>query len=83
MKQQDKEALLARILEVNAELEIRKALYAEYDELILKLVDAGIEHEIFRGLELEVVDNFATKNTGWTQAAVKRFALKVRKAGAG
>jgi hypothetical protein len=82
MKQADKEQLLARILEVNAELEIRKALYAEYDQLVMRLVDEGIMHETFRDLDIEVVDNFATKNTGWTQAAVKRYCVKVRKAGA-
>jgi hypothetical protein len=53
MKQADKEQLFARILEVNAELEIRKALYAEYDALVMRLVDEGIMHETFRDLDIE------------------------------
>lgn len=82
MNQDEKQGKLARLLAINAELEVRKLLYEEYDRLIMELVEDGFTHETFRELEIEIVDNFLdkdghVKNTGWTAAAVKRYCLKV------
>lgn len=71
--------LLHRVIEIQAELDARKLLYAEYDRLVLELHSLGWFHGFVSGLEIELVDNFASSNTGWTRSAVKRFELKMKK----
>lgn len=69
-----------RAIEILKELELRKALYAELDSLIMELKGAGFEsHDLGEGQTLRLVDKFAESNTGWTAAAVKRFDLVIEK----
>lgn len=69
---------LARILSINAELEQRKALYAELDALVLELQAAGFKSADLEGMRLELVDNFADgKNTVFRPAGVKRFEIDI------
>lgn len=78
-------ALVKRLLLVNTLLEERKLLYAEQDELIMKLKDQLTEVLIEpqdpeqKPFILALVDNFAESNVGWTQAAVKRWCMKIKK----
>lgn len=74
---QSVESKLNRILQIQAELDLRKALYEEFDRLVVELAKSGFAHAELNGLVLELKDNFAESNTGWTSAAVKRFDLKV------
>lgn len=68
---------LARLLQIQEELDLRKALYAEYDQIVLELAHSGFVSAIIDDLVLELEDNFKDTNTGWTSAAVKRFELRV------
>lgn len=68
---------LARVLEIQHELNVRKALYAEYDQLVLELAHEGFKSAEIEDLFLELHDNFAQSNTGWTSAAVKRYEVLI------
>jgi hypothetical protein len=69
--------LVARLAEVEAVLDVTKKLYAERDELTLKLKEmVGIDYEVSSGdIVFKVVDNFAEKNTVFRPAGVRRFDL--------
>jgi hypothetical protein len=72
------QARLARIIEIQRELDIRKELYAELDRITLELVESGFASAELEGLQIDLVDNFAEgKNTVFRPAGVKRFELKV------
>jgi hypothetical protein len=78
MKRQHAE-ILRRVLDIQAELEIRKALYTELDMLTLQLqADAFVSAEL-DGLVVELVDNFAKDNTCYRVAGVKHYELKTKK----
>lgn len=68
---------LARLIEIQRELDLRKALYAEYDQIVLELAHSGFERTVIDGLVLELCDNFKDSNTGWTSAAVKRYEVEI------
>lgn len=69
---------LARVLEIQRELDLRKALYAELDALVLELQTGGFSSADLEGMRLELVDNFADgKNTVFRPAGVKRFEIKI------
>lgn len=71
---------LKRVLELQAEIELRKALYDELDKLTLELLEDGFRDATLDGITLELVDNFAAgKNTVFRPAGVKRFEIKVKK----
>lgn len=74
------EQLLAKAIDLTRELELRKLAYDELDKVIAELKSLGFEHEVFKGMDISLVDNFAATNTQWRMAAVKRFELKVKKA---
>lgn len=72
---------LKRIIEVHAELEKSKALYKEMEELIDMLVkDVGVDRLQYQDNYIQVVDNFADKNTMWKATAFRRFDVKITKA---
>lgn len=68
---------VARLLDIQRELELRKALYAEYDKLLLELVAEGFESAEVDNMVLTLKDNFALSNTGWTRSAVRRWDIEV------
>jgi hypothetical protein len=69
---------LARILDIQKELDLRKALYAELDALVLELQAGGFRSADLEGMRLELVDNFAEgKNTVFRPAGVKRFEIEI------
>lgn len=68
---------LKRVIEIVEELEVRKALYTEFDRLVLELVSEGFTTARVNDLVLNLKDNFASGNTGWTSAAVKRYDIEV------
>ena len=69
---------LARILDIQAELDARKALYEELDNLVLELRAAGFTSTDLNGMRMELVDNFAEgKNTVFRPAGVKRFEMDI------
>lgn len=72
-----KDQRLGRLLEITRELELRKALYEEYDTIVLQLAAEGFTNTTIGDLVLELCDNFSESNTGWTSAAVKRYDLRV------
>lgn len=69
-----------RLLQLQGELDARKALYAEFDALILDLAQSGFVKTVIDDLTIELKDNFANGNTSFTSAAVKRYDLEVRTA---
>lgn len=71
------DARLSRLLEIQAELDARKALYTEFDALVMSLAADGFDSAIVNDLTLELVDNFSAGNTAFTAAAIKRYDLKV------
>lgn len=79
MKLQTKQ-ILGRILEIQKELDVRKALYDEYDMLTVQLQAEGFEHAEFDGFVMDLVDNFTKSNTVFRVAGVKRFEMKIKAA---
>lgn len=72
------EAKIKRVIEIQKELELRKALYDELDKLTLELKAGGFVSTDIQGLHIELVDNFAEgKNTCFRPAGVKRFEIEV------
>lgn len=74
-KEQEKQ--LRRLIEIQKELDLRKALYAEYDEIVLSLARSGFDHAVVDDLVCDLKDNFAETNTGWTRSAVKRYEVEI------
>lgn len=68
---------LKRLLEIRAQLEANKPLYAELDSIVVELSKKVKREYVIGGLLIQIVDNFATKNTCFRPAAVKRFDVKV------
>lgn len=68
---------IERLIEIRRELDARKALYEEFDRIVLGLVERGFTHIDLPEERVELVDNFKGKNTSWTAAAVKRFDLRI------
>lgn len=74
----DRKESLRRVIQIQAELDVRKSLFDELDRLILELKSDGFKSEELDGLVLTLKDNFADdKNVGWTRAAIKRFEIEV------
>lgn len=78
MKPQTKQ-ILFRVIEIQAELDVRKALYEELDMLTMQLEDEGFQDAEFNGFLMTLVDNFERSNTAFRPAGVKRFELKVKR----
>jgi hypothetical protein len=78
MKQETKQ-ILCRVIELQRELDIRKALYDELDMLTIQLQAEGFKDAELSGLVISLVDNFEKTNTAFRPAGVKRFELKVKK----
>lgn len=72
-----KTILVGRAAEIKRELEVRKALYQELDQILLELARLNFSSLEFDGLIYTLIDHFKLGNTGWTSAAVRRFDLKV------
>jgi hypothetical protein len=68
---------LSRLIEIQRELDLRKALYAEYDALVMDLAREGFRSAEVDGLVLSLEDAFSEGNTGWTSAAVRRFSVSI------
>ncbi len=68
---------LSRVIDIQKELDLRKELHAELDRLTLELEAAGFTETTLADLHIELVDNFAEKNTCFRPAGVKRFELDV------
>lgn len=71
--------ILRRVIDIQAELNVRKALYTELDMLTLQLQADGFVSAELDGLLVELVDNFAKDNTVWRVAGVKHYELKTKK----
>lgn len=69
--------ILGRLIDIKRELDERKALFAEFDELIIALAESNFKSAEIDGMVLTLKDNFAEGNTGWSAAAVKRFDLDI------
>lgn len=68
---------LNRVLDLQKELDLRKALYAELDALIVELAQGGFKEATLNEFHLELVDNFSEKNTCFRPAGVKRFEIDI------
>lgn len=79
MKTETKQ-ILKRVIDIQRELDIRKALYDELDMLTEQLQAEGFEAAGLDGLTIVLVDNFAEKNTVFRPAGVKRFEIKIKEA---
>lgn len=73
----DTENKLARVLQIQRELDLRKELYAELDALVLELQAGGFKCAELEGMRLELVDNFTEKNTVFRPAGVKRYEIEI------
>lgn len=72
-------AILARVIQIQAELDVRKALYDELDMLTLQLQAEDFAGAQLDGFIVTLVDNFAVSNTAFRPAGVKRFELKLKR----
>lgn len=68
---------VTRVLDLQKELDLRKALYAELDALVLELQADGFKSVDLEGFRIDLIDNFAERNTVFRPAGVKRFEIKV------
>lgn len=68
---------VTRLIEIKQELELRNALYAEFDRLVVELAREGFSSAEVNDSVVNLKDNFAIGNTGWTSAAVKRYDIEV------
>jgi hypothetical protein len=68
---------LTRLIDICKLLEERKVLYAEYDTIVVELASEGFASALVDDMVLELKDNFANGNVGWTSAAVKRFEVTI------
>ena len=73
-------AKLCQVLDLLEKLESVKPLYAELDALIVEMHSEGFQSEVIDGMLIQLVDNFAEKNTVFRPAGVKRFEFKVKEA---
>lgn len=71
-------ALVRRILDIQRELDVRKALFDELEMLTLQLQADGFETATLDGFVVDLVDNFAKGNVVFRPAGVKRFEVKVK-----
>lgn len=71
------EQKLARILDIQRELDLRKELFAEYDLLVMSLAKEGFLKGFIGDMVVELKDNFAAKNTSFTTAAIKRYEVEI------
>ncbi len=71
--------LVGRAIEIQRELDVRKLLYKELDQVLLELAELGFRELEWGDLIYKLTDNFKEKNTGWTSSAVRRFELKAEK----
>lgn len=68
---------LERLLTLTEEITKLKALYEEYDLIVLRLHSLGFTEAECGGKTLTLQDNFKEKNTAYRVAFVKRFDVKV------
>ena len=73
---EQQKVILAEVLDLQRQIEERKALYGQLDALILRLVSEGFRSAEIDGMVLTLKDNFAETNTGWTRSAVKRWEIE-------
>jgi len=71
------EIKLKRIIEIQAELDSRKALFEEYDRLVQDLAAEMFAQAEVQGLILSLKDNFAETNTVFRVAGVKRYEMTI------
>lgn len=72
--------IVNRIAEIKTELDSKKPLYDELDELISELSDVAEVNQTLATNDarfITLIDNFAEKNTVWRPAAVKRFDIEL------
>ena len=69
--------LITRLIDIKAELDARKALYEEYDEIVNTLAEQDFIRAEIGELVINFKDNFANKNTAFTSAGVKRFDVEI------
>lgn len=71
--------IIQRIIDLKARLDANKPLYEELDRLVLELKGTlGVSNEVTAfDHYVEVVDNFAEKNTVFRPCGVKRFEVKI------
>ena len=80
VKQFDSDPRVARVLEIKHELDLRNALYDEFDKLILELAAEGFKSVEINGNSILLIDNVAKikegKNTVWKSAGIKLFDIE-------
>lgn len=72
-------AILARVIQLQDELDIRKSLYDELDMLTIQLQADGFVNAELDGLVFTLVNNFEKGNTVFRVAGVKHYEIKVKK----
>lgn len=77
MKRPTLKQIAERVLEIQAEIDATKPLYAELDRLVQDLVDREfVECKVGRSV-VRLVDRYADKNTAWKATAIRRFDLQI------
>lgn len=81
MNKQKRKAQIEKLIELKLKLEVAKTLYGQYDEVLAKLIKAGsVPKQVsYKGAmwNLELVDNFSSKNTAWKSVAMRQFDISV------
>lgn len=84
IKNKNKDEMFKRLIDIQKELEIRKALYTEFDEIILELEKQGwtnfIDTESATEYFIKDQTEGGIKNAIFTTAFTRRLDLKSRKA---
>jgi len=71
------ESALERLLELQAQIVTLKSLYKELDAIYLFLEGEGFTSQEHKGKLFKLRDNFASRNTSFSVAFVKRFEVEI------
>lgn len=79
MKKSELKEKIEEALEISEVLAMIKPLYARFDALTLDFIAAGITNQIIDGYKINIIDNYADRNTTFKVASFKHFDLKIEK----
>ncbi len=74
--------ILIRLIELEEKFKELKALYGEYDKLVLSLKQAGFTSAEQGGKSFTLIDNYIKEgeevNTGYRVAFIKHYEIKIK-----
>ncbi len=79
MKKSELKQKIEEALEISEVLALVKPLYARFDAITLDFIAAGISNQVVDGYKINIIDNYADRNTTFKVASFKHYDLKIEK----